>query len=94
MPSLILPTHQRQCHATRPVYFNVQYHPGLLHIIGILQKYMPLLHQSVTMITVVPDLALISFSQSHNLCRSLCRAKLRQPASVNDEPPRPRPSNS
>ena len=50
---------------------------------------MPLLHQSVTMQTVVPDLPLISFSQSHNLCRSQCRAKLRQSASVNDEPPRP-----
>ena len=50
---------------------------------------MPLLHQSVTMKTVVPDLPLISFSQPHNLCRSLCRAKLRQTASVNDEPPRP-----
>ena len=50
---------------------------------------MPLLHQSVTMKTVVPDLPLISFSQPHNLCRSLCRATLRQTASVNDEPPRP-----
>ena len=50
---------------------------------------MPLLHQSVTMKTVVPDLPLISLSQSHNLFRSLCRAKLRQAASVNEEPPRP-----
>ena len=50
---------------------------------------MVLLHQSATMKTVVPDLPLISFSQPHNLCRSLCRAKLRQDASVNDEPPRP-----
>ena len=79
----------RQCHTTRPVYFNVQFHPGLPDIKGILQRYMPLLHQSVTMKTVVPDLPLISFSQPHNLCRSLCRAKLRQAASVNDEPPRP-----
>ena len=39
--------------------------------------------------TVVPDLPIISFSQPHNLCFSLCRAKLRQTASVNDEPPRP-----
>ena len=39
--------------------------------------------------TVVPDLPLISFNQPHNLCRSLFRAKLRQTASVNDEPPRP-----
>ena len=38
--------------------------------------------------TVVPDLPLISFRQPNNLCRSLCRAKLRQAASVNDEPPR------
>ena len=74
---------------TRPVYFNVQFHPSLPDIKGILQRYMPLLHQSVTMKTVVPDLPLISFSQPHNLCRSLCRAKLRQTASVNDEPPRP-----
>ena len=79
----------RQCHTTRPVYFNVQYHPSLPDINGILQRYMPLLHQSVTMKTVVPDLPLISFSQPHNLCRSLCRAKLLQAASVNDEPPRP-----
>ena len=78
-----------QSHTTRPVYFNVQFHPSLPDIKGILQRYMPLLHQSVTMKTVVPDLPLISFSQPHNLCRSLCRAKLRQTASVNDEPPRP-----
>ena len=37
--------------------------------------------------TTVPDLPLISFSQPHNLCRSLFREDLRQ--SVNDEPPRP-----
>ena len=79
----------RQCHTTRPVYFNDLFHPGLPDIKGILQWYMPLLHQSVTMKTVVPDLPPISFSQHHNLCRSLCRAKLRQTASVNDEPPRP-----
>ena len=83
------PPTERQCHATHPVYFNVQFHPGLPDIKGILQRYMPLLHQSVTMKTVVPDLPLISFSQPHNLCRSLCRAKLRQTASVKDEPPRP-----
>ena len=51
-----------QCHTTRPVYFNVQFHPGLPDIKGILQRYLPLLHQSVTMKTVVPDLPLISFS--------------------------------
>ena len=50
---------------------------------------MPLLHQSVTIETVVPDLPLISFSQPHNLCRSLCRAKHRQTASANDELHRP-----
>ena len=71
------------------MYFNVQVHPGLPDIKGILQRYMSLLHQSVTMKTVVPDLPLISLSQPHNLCRSLSRAKLRQIASVNDEPPRP-----
>ena len=79
----------RQCHTTRHVYFNVQFHPGLPAIKGILQRYMPLLHRSVTMKTVIPDLPLISLSQPHNLCRSLCRAKLRQTASVNDESPRP-----
>ena len=79
----------RQNHTTRPVYFNVQFHPGLSDIKGILQKYMPLLHQSFTMKTVVPDLPLISFSQPHNLCRSPCRAKLHQTASANEEPPRP-----
>ena len=79
----------RRCHATRPVNFNVLYHPGLPNVKGILQKYMPLLHQSVTMKNVVPDLPLISFSQPHNMCRNLCRARLRQTASVNDEPPRP-----
>ena len=36
----------RQSHTTRPVYFNVQFHPGLPDIKGILQRYMPLLHQS------------------------------------------------
>ena len=70
------------------MYFNVQIHPGLPDIKGILQKYLPLLHQSVTMKTVVPDLPLIDFSQPHNLRRSLCRAKLRQTVSVNDEPHR------
>ena len=78
----------RQSHTTRPVYFNVQFHSGLPDMKSILQGYVPLLHQSVTMKTAVPDLPLISFSQPHDLCRSLCRAKLRQTASVNDEPPR------
>ena len=79
----------RQFNTTRPVYINVQLHPGLPDMKGILQRYMPLLHQSVTIRTVVPDLPLISFSRPHNLCRSLCRAMLRQTASVNFEPPRP-----
>ena len=78
----------RQSHTTLHVYFNVQFHPGLPDIKGILQRYLPLLQQSVTMKTAVPDQPLISFSQPHNLYRSLCRAKLRQTASVNDEPPR------
>ena len=43
---------------------------------------------SVNKKTVVPDLPIISVSQPHNLRRSLCRVKLRQPAGVNDEPPR------
>ena len=74
--------------------FNVQFHPSLPDIKGILQRYMPLQHQSVTMKAVVPDLPLISFSQPHNLCRSPCRANLRQTASVNEEPPRPSQSCS
>ena len=49
---------------------------------------MSLLHQSVSIKTFVPDLPLINFDQPHNLCHSLCRAKLRQTASVNDEPHR------
>ena len=77
----------RKSHTTRPVYFNVQLDPGLPDITGILQKYMPLLHQSVTMKTVVTDLPNISFSQPPNLCHHLCRAKLCQPPSVIDEPP-------
>ena len=83
------PPSGRQCHTTRPVKFNVQLHPGLPDIKGILQKYMPLLHQSVEMKTVVPDLPLISLSQPHYLCRSLCRAKFSLPASAKDEPQRP-----
>ena len=83
------PTTGRQRHTIFPVYFNVQFQPGLPNIRGISQLYMSLLLQSVSMKTVVPDLPHISFSQSRNLCRSLCRAKLRQTASVNDEPPRP-----
>ena len=81
-----------QCHTTQQVYFNEQFHSGLPDIKGILQKYMPLLHQSVTMTTVVPDIPIISFSQPPNLCHSLCRTKLHQPPSVNDQPPRPSPS--
>ena len=69
--------------------FNVQLHPGLPDIKAILQKYLPSLHQSVERKTVVPDLPLISLSQPHFLCRSLCRAKLSLPASAKDEPLRP-----
>ena len=79
----------RQSHTTRSVYCNMQFRPGLSDIKGIFMKYIPLLHQSVTMKTVVPDLTIINFSQPPNLRHSLCRAKLRQPHSVNDEPPRP-----
>ena len=61
------PSTGRHSHTTRPVYFNVQLHTGLPDVNGILQKHMPLLHQSVTMKTVVPDLAISSFSQPHNL---------------------------
>ena len=78
-----------QCHTTCPVYLNVPFHLGLPDIKGILRKYVPLLHQSVTMKTLVPDLPFISFSQPHNLCRSLCRTKLFQIARVNDLPFRP-----
>ena len=83
------PSTARQSHTTCPVYFNVQLHPGLPDIKDILHKYLPLLHQSDTMTTVVPDLHLISLSQPHNLCHSLCRTKLRQPPSVIDEALRP-----
>ena len=77
----------RLSHTTRPVHLNMQLHPGLPGIKCILRNYMPLLRQSITIKSVVPDQLLISLSQPHNLCRSLCRAKLRQTASVNDEPP-------
>ena len=50
---------------------------------------MPLLLQSVTINAVVPDIPLIRFSQPHNLCRSQCRVRLLQTASVNDVPPGP-----
>ena len=50
---------------------------------------MPLLHQSVTMKTVIHDLPIINFGQPPNLRHSLCLAKLRQPPSVIDEPPSP-----
>ena len=72
-----------------PCVLQCAVHPGLPDIKGVLQRYMPLLHQSVTKKTVVSYLPLISFSQPHNLCCSLCRAKLRQTASVIVEPPRP-----
>ena len=65
------PSTAHKCHATRPVYFNVQLHPALPDTKGILQKYMPLLLQSVTMTTVVTDLPIISFSQPPNLCQSM-----------------------
>ena len=52
----------RQSHITRPVYLDVQFHPGLPDIKGILHKYMSLLHQSVTMKIVVPDIPIISIS--------------------------------
>ena len=67
----------------------MQFHPGFPDIKGILQRHRPLLHQSVTMKTAVPDLPLISFSQPHYMCRSLCRDDHRQTARANDVPPRP-----
>ena len=76
-------------HTTRHVCINLEFHPGLPDIKGILQKYVPLLNQSVTMKTVEPNLSIISFSQPLNLCRSLCRAELCQPRSVIDQPPGP-----
>ena len=83
------PSMECESSTTRPVYFNVQFHPGLPDTKGILQKYMPLLHESVTMKTFLLDLPIISFKPPPNLCRNLCRAKLRQIHSANDEPPRP-----
>ena len=59
MTSLILPTLQSQSYTTCPVYFNMQFHHGLPDTKGILQRYMPLLHQSVTMKTAVSDLPLL-----------------------------------
>ena len=56
---------------------------------GISQKYVPLLNQPVTMKFPAPVLPITSYGQPHYLCRSLSWAKLRQPASLNDEPPRP-----
>ena len=47
--NIAYPPTGRQFHANRHVYFGVQFHPGLPDIKGILQKYMPLLHQFVTM---------------------------------------------
>lgn len=74
----------RERNSTRPVYFNVKYHPSLPDIRGILKRYMPLLHQSDIMKTAVPKLPTISFSQPPNLGRILCRAKLRQPSGSHD----------
>ena len=68
------------------LFFTVQFHPGLPDIKGILQKYLPLLHQSETMKSAVPTTPVMSFSQPPNLGASLCRAKLRQPQ-TNDNPP-------
>ena len=48
------------------VYFNVLLHTSLPEIKGILLKYMPSLHQSVTMKSCVLDLSVISFSQPPN----------------------------
>ena len=50
-----------QCHSTCPEYSNMQFQPALPDIKGISQKYMPILHQYVTMKTVVLDLPLINF---------------------------------
>ena len=83
------PSTGHQSHTIRPAYFNVQFHPGLPDIKGILQRIMTLLHQPVTIKTVVPDLPLISFSQPPYLCRSLCRDKLRHLPSVLPLAPRP-----
>ena len=87
--NFVNPTTGRQGHTTFPMYINVQFHPGLSNIRGISKQYMSLLLQSVSMKTVVPDLPHISLSQPRNMCRTLCRAKLRHTAVVNDEPPRP-----
>ena len=67
------PPTRHQGHTTRHVYSNMQFHPDLPDIEGILHEYMPILHQSVTMETVVPDLHLICLDQPRNLSRRLCR---------------------
>jgi len=70
----------------RPVFFNIQYHPGLPDVKGILSRYLPLLHQSEKMKEVIPRQPIMSFSQPPNLGRLLCRAKLKTP-SVRNTPP-------
>ena len=70
------------------MYIRLQFcPPGLPDIKDILQKYMPQLHQSVTIKTVIPDLPIISFSQHPKSGDSW--AKLHQPPSVNYEAPGP-----
>ena len=71
----------------RPLFFTVQFHPALPDIKGIVNKYMPLLHQSNTMKTAVPRSPIMSFSQPPNLGRSLCRAKLRNSQDTTTAPP-------
>ena len=86
--SYVSPSVVYQSHTTRPVYLNVQLHHGSTDLKGISHRYMPLLHQSVTVMTVVLDLP-IGFSQPYNLCHSLRRANVRQAHCMINETPRP-----
>ena len=87
MASLILPTLQRDVRVIPPALCTLMC--SLPDMKCISQKYRPILNQPVTMKFLVPVLPIISYVQPHNLCRILSRAKLRQPASLNDEPRRP-----
>ena len=73
----------------RNVYFTADFHPGLPDIKGILQKFMPILHQSERMKNAVPQAPTISFRQPPSLGRTLCRAKLRTMNENTTEPSRP-----
>ena len=58
------------------VFFVTQYHPGLPDIKGILNRYMPVLHQSSKLKLAVPSTPVLSFSQPPNLKQIIVRAKV------------------